>query len=86
MSLNSKIAKIARETIQGYVNSQTTFTQNNTTKSTTNLVGQITNFDQGSMLFTVVFADGTTQTAAPGGLRPLGVGDCVIVSNGAIIG
>jgi hypothetical protein len=88
MSLNDRIAKIAADTVSQYVNGQIALTTNTSTSSTsnTNLAGEIQSFDQDTNLFTVQFPDGTTTTCPPAGVRPLGPGDGVIVSNGQIIG
>lgn len=86
MSLKKRIQQIAIESVKSYVGTLTDITQNNINSSSTGavLAGKIQSYANG--LYTVIFPDGSLLTVPPGGLRPIGPGDTVLISNGAIIG
>lgn len=84
MSLSSRVKQIAQDTVKAYVATQNSLQQNTVSSSNSVQVGSIQSYVNGQ--YSVILNDGTTVLVNPGGLRPLGPGSGVLISNGAIIG
>ena len=86
MSIKRRVAQIALRNTQQYVGTNTNLTQNQVTNQQANTLGQIIGFDMDTLMYEIQFPDSSKTFVTSGQInRIVGVGDCVIVSNGVII-